>query len=83
MENKDTEREILQKAMEKRQKTAKLNVQVQDGNYDFDTILRIRVHEMELDFVAEVKNSVTPATLGLIAANYTNSHKKGFLLPGT
>ena len=32
METKDTEREILQKAMEKLQKAANLNVQVQDGN---------------------------------------------------
>ena len=80
MENKDTEREILQKAMEKLQKAAKLNVQVQDGNYDFDTILRIRMHEMELDFAAEVKNRVTPATLGLIVHQLRKLPQKGLLV---
>ena len=68
MENKDTEREILEKAVEQLQKAAKLNVQVQGDNYHFDTILRIRMHEMELDFAAEVKNRVTP-----ISNSYTGS----------
>ena len=66
MQNKNTEREILQKAVEEFQKAAKLNVQVQESNYDFDTILGIRMQGIELDFAAEVKNRVTPATLGLI-----------------
>ncbi|MEJ2725153.1 MAG: type IV toxin-antitoxin system AbiEi family antitoxin [Deltaproteobacteria bacterium] len=64
MEAKDKEREILQKALEGLQKTAKLNVQIQYGNYDFDAILRIGLHEMEWEFAAEVKKAVTPATLG-------------------
>ena len=80
MELKDTEQEILQKAMGKLQKEAKLNVQVQDGNYDFDTIIRIRMHEMEFDFAAEVKNRVTPATLGLIVHQLRKLPRKGLLV---
>ena len=53
METNDTEREILQKALEGLQKTANLNVQVQPGKDDFDAILRIRLHEMEWDFAEE------------------------------
>ena len=64
METKEKEREILQRALEGLQKTANLNAQVQYGNYDFDAILRIGLHEMEWEFAAEVKNTVTPATLG-------------------
>ncbi len=64
METKDKEREILQKALEGLRKTANLNAQVQHGNYDFDARLRIGLNEMEWDFAVEVKNRVTPATLG-------------------
>jgi hypothetical protein len=64
MDTNDTAREILQKALEGLQKTANLNAEVQYGNYDFDAVLRIGLNEMEWDFAAEVKNRVTPGTLG-------------------
>ena len=64
METKDTEREILQKALEGLQKVTNLNAKVQYGNDDFDALIRIGLHEMEWDFPAEVRNRVTPATLG-------------------
>jgi hypothetical protein len=64
METKDTEREILQKALEGLQKVTNLNAQVEYGNTDFDAVIRIGLHEMEWDFTAEVKKRVTPATLG-------------------
>jgi len=64
MGTNDRAREILQKALEGLQETANLNAQVQYGNYDFDAILRIGLNEMEWDFAAEVKNRVTPGTLG-------------------
>ena len=64
METKDTEREILQKALEGLQKVTNLNAKVQYGNHDFDAIVRIELQEMEWDFTAEVKKRVTPATLG-------------------
>jgi len=44
--------------------TADLNIQVLYGKNDFDFILRIRMHEMEWDFAAEIKNRVTTANLG-------------------
>jgi hypothetical protein len=65
METIDTEREILQKALQRLQKVTNLNVQVEYGNTDFDAVVRIRLHEMEWDFTAEVKKRVTPATLGI------------------
>ena len=74
------EKEILLKAIERLQKAAKINVQVQDGNYDFDTIIRIRMHEMEFDIAAEVKNRVTPATLGLIVRELRKLPRKGLLV---
>ena len=65
METKDKEREILQKALEGFQKRTNLNAQIQYGNYDFDAILRIELNEMEWNFAAEVKKTVTPGTLGV------------------
>ena len=65
METKDKEREILQKALEEFQKRTNLNAQIQYGNYDFDAILRIELNEMEWNFAAEVKKTVTPGTLGV------------------
>ena len=65
METRDTEREILQKALQGLQKVTNLNAQVEYGNFDFDAVIRIGLHEMEWDFPAEVRNRVTPATLGV------------------
>ncbi len=80
MKTKDTEQEILQKALEGLQKTANLNVQIQYGNYDFDAILRIGLHEMKWDFAAEIKSGVTPATLGVIAQRLRKLPQKGLLV---
>jgi hypothetical protein len=80
METNDTEREILQKALEGLQKTANINVQVQPGKDDFDAILRIRLHEMEWDFAAEVKNRITPATLGVIVQRLRKLPGKGLIV---
>jgi len=80
METKDTEQEILQKALEGLQKAANLNVQIQYGNYDFDAILRIGLHEMKWDFAAEIKNGVTPANLGVIVQRLRKLPQKGLLV---
>ena len=80
METKEKEREILQRALEGLQKTANLNAQVQYGNYDFDAILRIGLHEMEWNFAVEVKNRVTPATLGVIVQRLRKLPQKGLLV---
>ena len=80
MKNEDTKIEILQKAIEKLQKTAKLTIQIQNGNFHFDTMIRIRINEMELHFAAEVKNIVTPATLGLVVRQIRNLPQRGLLV---
>ncbi len=82
METNDTEREILQNALEKLQKTANLNVQVLYGNDDFDATLRFSLPEIEWEFVAEVKNRVTPATLGALVRQLRifQQEQKGLLV---
>ena len=82
MGTNDRAREILQKALEGLQETANLNAQVQYGNYDFDAILRIGLNEMEWDFAAEVKNRVTPGTLGALVRKLPilEQEKKGLLV---
>ncbi len=80
METKDKKREILDKALEGLQKAANLKAQIQYGNYDFDAILRIGLHEMEWDFDAEVKNRVTPATLGVIVQRLRKLPQKRLLV---
>ena len=84
METKDTEQEILQKALEGLQKVTNLNVQIQYGNYDFDAKIRIGLHEMEWDFPAEVRNRVTPATLGAFTQQprLFSQEQKGLLVTG-
>jgi hypothetical protein len=84
MEAKDKDREILQKALEGLQKTANLNAQVQYGHYDFDAILRLGLHEMEWEFAAEVKQTVTTATLGAFARQLRilPQEQKGLLVTG-
>jgi hypothetical protein len=82
METKDTEREILQNALEKLQKTANLNVQVLYRDHDFDAILQIGLPEIEWEFAVEVKNRVTPATLGPIVRQlrFFQQEQKGLLV---
>ncbi|MCD4716033.1 MAG: hypothetical protein K8R45_04745 [Desulfobacterales bacterium] len=65
MKAKDTEREILQKAVEGLRKAANLDVQIQHGNYDFEAILQIRLYEMEWKFPVEVQKRVTFPALGV------------------
>jgi len=64
METRDTEREILQKALQKLQKVTALNAQVEYGNLDFDAVIRMELNEMEWIFPIEVRKRVPPATLG-------------------
>ena len=66
METKYTEREILLKAIEALQKTANLNVKAQPGPNGVDAVLQIALQEMEWIFLVEVKNRVTPATIGAV-----------------
>ena len=80
METKDTEREILQKALEALQKTAKLNVQVQYGINGFDAVLRVTMQEMEWEFTVEVKRRVTHATLGATVQQLRKLPQKALLV---
>jgi len=84
METRDTEREILQKALQGLQKVTNLNAQVEYGNLDFDAVIRIGLHEMEWDFPVEVRNKVTPATLGAYTqqTRLFQQEQKGLLVTG-
>jgi hypothetical protein len=79
-----TEKEVLQRALEGLQKTAKLNVKIQhkvlDDPYGPDATIRITWQDMEWHFVAEVKKNLTRGMLGGAIQQLRKYPKKAILI---
>jgi hypothetical protein len=79
-----TEKEVLQRALEGLQKTAKLNVKIQHkvlyDPYGPDATIRITWQDMEWHFVAEVKKTLTRAMLGGAIQQLRRYPKKAILI---
>jgi hypothetical protein len=70
MRPKPTEIRILQKALQVFERTTKMTAELKDLDIAFDTarrpdaLIRVVWQDMEWHFAAEVKTTLTPATLG-------------------